>query len=81
MKEKIFSIWRFIKEVRIIGMKIMSQDLAQHCHFILFFQLPRANNLNAVIGFFYNPNKASGEYFYRLEKWLARRRHINSKCV
>ncbi len=69
MKEKLFSIWKFIKDV----VNSWSEDdiprLGAALSFYTIFSItPILIIVIAVIGFFYNPNEASGEVFLQIKE-------------
>jgi len=73
MKEKIFSIWRFIKEVAHNWDEDNVPRLGAALSFYTIFSItPLLIILIAVIGFFYNPNKASGEIFLQIREMVGK---------
>jgi membrane protein len=73
MKEKLFSVWSFIKEV----IRNWDEDnvprLGAALSFYAIFSItPLIIILIAVIGFFYNPNAASGEIFLQIKEMVGK---------
>jgi membrane protein len=73
MKEKLYSIWLFIKEV----IRNWDEDnvprLGAALSFYTIFSItPLIIILIAVIGFFYNPNEASGEIFLQIKDMVGK---------
>ncbi len=69
MKEKLFSIWKFIKDVvNSWGEDDIPRLGAALSFYTIFSITPILIIVIAVIGFFYNPNEASGEVFLQIKE-------------
>ncbi|MCX6149609.1 MAG: YihY/virulence factor BrkB family protein [Ignavibacteriales bacterium] len=73
MKKKIFSIWTFIKEVFNNWDEDNVPRLGAALSFYTIFSItPLLIIMIAVIGFFYNPNEASGEIFIQIKELVGK---------
>jgi membrane protein len=73
MKEKFFSIWLFIKEVMHNWDEDNVPRLGAALSFYTIFSItPLLIILIAVIGFFYNPNEATGEIFIQIKEMVGK---------
>ncbi len=69
MKEKLFSVWKFIKDVANSWSEDDIPRLGAALSFYTIFSItPILIIVIAVIGFFYNPNEASGEVFLQIKE-------------
>jgi len=73
MKEKLFSVWKFIKEVTNNWGEDNIPRLGAALSFYTIFSItPILIIIIAVIGFFYNPNDASGEVFLQIKELVGK---------